>query len=387
MRKALIYIILFAAVAGLIGLGIWWYTSIERHEVRVSTDEARLNPWLALSIMFENHNLEVKRESPLDDEILPSTRDTIVVGNGPYTIGTPKLSLALERWVNAGGTLIYRVTSEWDEEESKRSIQQLFPMRLGVYLSGEFPEFYFSNRMPECPDQSQEITLENRPPLRMQADWSEAPIFDLNHVAQGQDPTALGIGMLQLTYGLGRVIFVKDLHQWTNGYVSCYDNAYILYSIVSELGQFSPRLSGRTLWIMPMGAFPSLFELIWKNVPQVVLGVALAFLVLIFVWNIRQSPPAYEVSGPRRSAYEYATSAAKFAWRNKDLRSYLMALGTNALRGHPLDRRDRVISDTAKRLGTSESRLREALNQEKRAPSESELIEQVKLVQSLYKKP
>ena len=389
MRKALIYIIIFVAVACLIGLCVWWYRSQVRHEVRVSTEEARLNPWLAVSILFESRNLEVKRESPLDGEFLPSIQDTIVVGHGPYTIETPAQSSALEKWVSDGGRLIYRVTSVWDEADSKRSMQQLFPMNLGVHLAREMeyvPEAYVPMRMPKCPEQSQEITFDNSPPLRMQADLIEEPVFDLDHVAQGLNPVALGVGMLQVNYGSGRIYFVKYLHQWTNGYVSCYDNAYILYSIVSRNVQSSPMLSSHTLWIMPMGAFPSIFELIWENAPQAVIGVALAFLVLIFVWNIRQSPPAYEVSRPRRSAYEYTTSAAKFAWRNKDLRSYLSALGTNALRGHPLDLRDQLITKTAKRLGTSESKLNDALRRGTRAPKESELIEQVRLIQSLYKK-
>lgn len=389
MRKALIYVILFAAAAVVVGLAIWWYQSQERIEVRVSTEEARLNPWLAISILFESRNLEVKQEFPLYDEVIPSTRDTIVVRHGSYTIETAKQSSLLERWVRDGGTLIYRVTSVWDDEEPERSFQQLFPMSLGVHLMHEElaeTEPYISTRMPECPEQSQEITFANRPPLNMQANHAEESIFDLDHVARGLTPLTLGVGMLQLNYGSGRVFFVRDLHQWTNSYVSCFDNAYILYSIVSDFEQSSTRLSGRTLWILPMGAFPSLFELIWKNAPHAVLGVGLAFFVLVLVWNIRQSPPAYEVSSPRRSAYEYATSAANFAWRNGDLRSYLIALGTNALRGHPLDLRDRIISDTAKRLGTSETKLREALKQEKRAPSESELIEQVRLVQALYKK-
>jgi hypothetical protein len=240
--------------------------------------------------------------------------------------------------------------------------------------------------MPDCPDQTQEIALDNSPPLKMQADWLEEPVFDLDHVAQGLSPMPLGVGMLRLTYGSGQIYFVKDLHQWTNGYVNCYDNAFILYSIVSRSEQSGPLLGSPTLWIMPMSAFPSIFELIWENTPQAVIGVALALLILIFVWNIRQSPPAYEVSRPRRSAYEYTTSAAKFAWRNKDLRTYLIALGTNALRGCPLDLRDQLITKTAKRLGTSEPRLKEALRQSKRAPNESELIEQVRLVQALYQK-
>ncbi|MXW54134.1 MAG: hypothetical protein F4X44_06160 [Gammaproteobacteria bacterium] len=389
MRKALIYIILSAAAVAVIGIAIWWYRSQERIEVRVSTEEARLNPWLAVSILFESRNLDVKQEFPFFNEVIPSTRDTIVVRHGPYTIETAKQSSVLERWVRDGGTLIYRVTGVWDEEESERSFQQLFPMNLGVHLMRKElveAESYISTTMPECPDQSQEITFANRPPLKMQANPIGESIFDLDHVAQGLRPLTLGVGMLQLNYGSGRVFFVRELRQWTNSYVSCYDNAYILYSIVSDFGQSSTRPSPRTLWILPMGAFPSLFELIWKNAPHAVLGVALAFLVLILVWNIRQSPPAYEVSSPRRSAYEYATSAAKFAWRNGDLRAYLIALGTNALRGHPLDLRDRIISDTAKRLGISEIKLREALKPEKRAPSESELIEQVRLVQALYKK-
>ena len=389
MRKTLIYIILGATAAVLVGLSIWWYRSQEREEVRLSTEEARLNPWLAISILFESRNLEVKQEFPLFEQVLPSTRDTIVVRHGPYTIETARHSSLLERWVRDGGTLIYRVTSVWDEEESKRSAQQLFPMSLGVHLVQEElleTEPYISLRMPDCPEKSQEITFANGPPLNMQVSQTGDSIFDLDHVAPGLNPLTLGVGMLQLNYGSGKVFFVKDLHQWTNNYVSCYDNAYILYSIVSDFEQPSTRLSGRTLWILPMGAFPSLFELIWKNAPQAVLGVVLALLVLILVWNTRQSPPAYEVSSPRRSAYEYSTSAAKFAWRNKDLRAYLVALGTNALRGHPLDLRDRIISDTARGLGTSESRIRDALTQEKRVPTESELIEQVRLVQALYKK-
>lgn len=389
VRKGLIAIVVFVAASVAVGLFVWWYTSLESREVRVPTDEASLNPWLAITMLFEAHNLSVKRVSPISDETSATTRDTIVVEHGPYTIETASKSAYLEKWVSAGGTLILRVTDVWDEEQSSSSARKRFPMSLGVYVNNEpvanASRYRFAT-FPPCPNFSHEVTFDNYPPLRMQGIEIDETVFNLDHVAEGFNPEILGAGLVRMNYGNGRIYFVKYLNQWTNGSVGCFDNAYILLSIVSNFEHLNPRLVGPTMWVMPIVAFPSIFELIWKNAPQAVIGIVLAFLILIFVWNIRLSPPAYELSGPRRSAYEYTTSAAKFAWRNKDLRAYLIALGTNALRDHPLNLRDQLISKTAKRLGTSETKLREALKQEQRAPNESELIEKVRLVQALYRK-
>lgn len=387
MRKALIYLILIVGVAALIGLGVWLFLNRDSHEVQVLIDEARLNRWLAVSILFEKHNLGVQRDSPFEGEALPSTDDTIVVQHGPYTIATKSQSTVLERWVRDGGTLIYRVTRHWEEETSEHKVQQLFPMNLGVFLSRDnqvVPVSYGLGLVPPCPYRAQEIDLGYGPPLILQSPQVRDYLLDLSPIAQANSPDRLGEGILRMKIGEGQIYFVTALNQWTNRYVSCYDNAYLLYTIVSGFGQSSATLVNRTLWIMPISEFPSIFYLIWKNAPQVVLGIALAILVLIVSWNVRLSPPAYEMSGPRRSAYEYATSAARFAWRNRDLRAFLIAFGTNALRNHPLDLRDRHIANTAREMGIDASKIREALRQEKIALSESELIEHVKLIQALH---
>lgn len=390
MRNALIYLILIVGIAALIAIGIWLYLRRDSHEVQVLIDEARLNPWLAVTILFEKHNLDVQRDSPFDGDALPSALDTIVVQHGPYTIATKGQSSVLENWVRDGGTLIYRVTQHREEEASERQSQELFPMNRGVYLSRDQRSVaisYGSGTLPPCSNQPQKIDFGHGPPLFLHSSQANESLLDLSPAALAANPDRLGEGILRMKIGEGQVYFVTALNQWTNRYVRCYDNAYLLYSIVTRFGQPSPILVNRTMWIMPISEFPSLFYLIWKNAPQVVLGIALAILVLIVCWNVRLSPPAYELSGPRRSAYEYATSAARFAWRNQDLRAFLIALGTNALRNHPLELRDRHISSIARELGIDESRIRDALRQEKSSPRESELIEQVRIVQALHKRP
>ncbi|MCY3885883.1 MAG: hypothetical protein OXG24_13330 [Gammaproteobacteria bacterium] len=390
MRKALIYTILIVGVAALIGVGIWLYLRRDSYEVQVLIDEARLNPWLAVSILFEKHNVSIQRDSPFKGESLPSTLDTIVIQHGPYTIATEEQSSILENWVRDGGTLIYKVTRHREEEAIERQGPQLFPMNLGVYLSRVLrpvPVSYSLDVVPPCPDQTQAIQLDNGPPLILQSPQVNQNLLEFSPAALASNPERLGEGILRMKIGEGQIYFVTALNQWTNSYVRCDDNAYFLYSIVSRFGQPNSSLVNRTMWIMPISEFPSVFSLIWNNAPQVVLGIALAILVLIVSWNVRLSPPAYEMSGPRRSAYEYTTSAARFAWRNKDLRTYLIASGSHALRNQPLDLRDQHISNTARKLGIDESRIRSVLRQEKLARTESELIEQVRLVQALYKNP
>lgn len=391
MRRALAYIVLIAGVASVIAIGLWLYSRQHGYEVRVLVGEARLNPWLAISILFEKQDLAVRQESPFQDELSPSILDTVVVQHGPYTIVTNSQSSLLERWVSAGGTLVYRVSrSESDEEETQQETQKLFPMSLGVDLSRDRQPVDVSivfGELSSCsPDHALEIALGQSPPLKLQNSNSTVPLFELSPIAQEFQTEILGAGVLRMNFGRGLIYFVSDLEQWTNPYVRCVDNAFILYTIVSGFGKPNRKGDPPTMWILPMAGFPSLLELIWKNAPQVVIGMSLALLVMIFIWNIRLSPPVYETSGPRRGAYEYATSAAKFAWRNKDIQAFFRALSSIALREHFSVNKDRRIANQIRHLEKDQSQIRRALWEEKRDLSESEVVEQVRLIQAELRK-
>ncbi len=108
-------LILAALAALMIGLGYWWYTTLEWEEKEIDlgySKEARQNNFLAAEIFLRKQGVQattVKNLSLLDTHswrnLKLGAQDTVVIINGYKTL-TPERYDALYEWVENGGTLI-----------------------------------------------------------------------------------------------------------------------------------------------------------------------------------------------------------------------------------------------------------------------------------------
>ncbi len=355
-------------------------------EVRSPTNEARVNPWLAISNLFSQYDIEIHRESPFIGEQVPPYRDTVIIENGEYSIATPEIGRRLENWVIDGGSLIYTADSLPVDIEEWSAAEQIFPMNLGFFREGRFR--HGVGQVPgefSCSSGVTEVKLVDVEVARMASmdDSSRYSPLLLDRVPRFLGLRSFGAGAFAYaSYGDGHIFVVNSLEYWINGNVHCHDHAYILYSMVTR----STMRVGETrhVWIMPKSSIPSLYELIWNNAPQVVIGLAIAFLVMLLVWNIRLSPPIYKVPRPRRSAYEYATSAARFGWRHREVQPFVAALQSYALGVRDDVAMQEHISKTAEQTGVAESNIRQAM-QSNATQSEMSLVAIVRILQSLYR--
>lgn len=138
---------------------------------------------------------------------------------------------------------------------------------------------------------------------------------------QAQDALVLsdhrGPRLAQFDYGAGRVTLLADSRLWTNPYISCRDNAYLLWRLVGD---------GQSVRILRNQEAISLWQLLWQHAGWS-LGLTLA-LVLLYLWRqgVRFGPVVVEETGQRRRFMEHIQASARFLWRHRQVTSLLEPL-------------------------------------------------------------
>ncbi len=384
-----VYALLLAALAGVIILVVVWWPRGESEYIKIPTDEARTNPWLAVSTFLEKHNISLHRETPFDDKSVPSYSDTVAIVDGPLSIVRKSLSDELEDWVRSGGTLIYAVKDAVNKERVVRDYHDLFPMKLNIYRKRAATEssFKYFLEFGECQSEFTTVNLANGDTADLQSSTSgSVSTFDLSSVQSDLDVEVLDKDlMLRIPYGAGEVYAFADLRRWNNANVACFDHAFLLHSILTDSAPETQTGIPRNLWILPRVEVPSLPLMLWNRYSLAIVGLALALVIVIISWNIRLSPPKYEILRPRRSAFEYATSGAKFAWRTRHLGPYLKSLNSYALHNRSELEKERHTKQAAQTMGVPETFVKDALQSQSTPLKETSLIERVRLVQAFYK--
>ena len=363
---------------------VWQWWNLPSRTVPALSFEAMRDPWLGTSQLLDMHGIDVKQDSPFSDENTPATTDTVLIDGGVFSVGNPIASSEIQNWVTAGGTLIYRVDDNPQKSNIPRYKLNFFPINLGVYRNVSYLFFDEIVDFGSCPPPTH-LRVEDSSLERLQISKTARSSFEYQpNLYQNPIENLAENTVLKANFGKGKIFFVQSVTHWHNLYVACHDNAFILMNMISDWNTSDSGLDRKTLWIMPWTEYPRFWQLIWDHAAPVVLGIALALLISLFVWNIRLAPARYQVATVRRSAYAYAFSSAQFSWRNKSIRPLLLTMSKLVVGKKSGTDFDRLITKTAQNLGTSESSVHEAL-QSISSDTESTLITRVRVLQAMYR--
>lgn len=306
----------------------WFFTyhdKVTKTEYVGYSGEARVNDFLAAEMLLAELGLEADSRSELvPTKWLPERYDTLIVhASEPLSFGAELDMLAA--WVLNGGHLVL-LPPQRDTEFS-----DILHDYFGFTLERLEPEDLDGDEAADDTDGEDEDEDEDFDYI---LDLDSAfvrihPHDDVTTSATLSDDD--GIVAARREWGEGFVTVVAHTWFFSNYNLGDYDHARLLMDIVAGYVE-----EGKT-WFIYSTAFPSLWELIWRNGPFVVLGFAAS--VLLWLWS--RAPKFGPATGPdslaRRSILEHVRAAGNFAWRNHSAAD-LVASSTAAIL-HEAERR------------------------------------------------
>ena len=311
----------------LLGLLAWWLWNLEWVELesgREPTEQARREPYLAAVRFLEGLGVTVQQEqglSRLDGKLeapLPSTDDVILLID---TFGILSRSRAerLRQWVNEGGRVILGARNPYvsDRELEQDALFDLYGVTVQRGIDAHLDD-------EEVPRTIRDLLAPNDPcsrlltPFRFRfandsqdiqvafPDWLTLETENDAVTAGLED--SLGPRLLQFEEGAGHITFLTSTELWTNPYIGCHDNAYMLAQLAVTDGK---------VWLLVNQEAPSLLQLLWQRAWLWLL--ALLLWVALFLWRraVRFGPIIQMPSEHRRRLLEHIEAGAGFLWRHR----------------------------------------------------------------------
>ena len=371
--------IIGTVIAVLIGLGYWWYTTLEWEEQEIDlgySKEAKQNHYLAAEIFLRNHGVRatsIKNMSLLDQHswrgIKLGQQDTIILVNAYKTLTWERYN-ALYDWVENGGTLITSthnpfVGAHTDEEDI---LLQDFNISLEPEtidpdtrdllekLADEFDEQEEKDSAPDGAEQEQpsqessatdnkkKLTAEaktdkktEQPENYYRCNLSEAP----TPITFAGEEKPLNFDFSHHTPFIYRRDASDDDEQAVAAEADESEREHMLYFNVGE-GSISIT-SDNTIWenqridchdhayglwrsINPNGRVwflvnqdaPSLASILWHNAHYGVLAGIAALLLWLWAKSLRFGPVLSLEQSGRRSLTEHIYASAMLLWRKNE---------------------------------------------------------------------
>ena len=333
-----VYVVIGAAgilaVVVIFSLWLLWRLITVEDSALFLTLEAYKNRWFAISKLSENYGISVHVDSNLMVEDMPLPSDVVILEDSQSAVVDESTSVALEKWVLQGGTLIYRVPVVFIDEDPLSTIEsRFFPNKFMIFEQRERSLFDDLLRFVE-PMRKQPCTSRTLPIWFADGDvatheWKSSPHLDTSMSPLAEDIVTLSqMHFLRVNWGDGLVYFITDLGLWSNHFAECADNAYVFLRMVrGSLNLMPGRASEVAVWIVPPARIktPHLLNLVWDNYHIPIIGILLTFLVAIIARNIRSSPAIHAIPIPRRATIDYVTSVSEFAWRRNDINRFFQA--------------------------------------------------------------
>ncbi|HIO97162.1 MAG TPA: DUF4350 domain-containing protein [Leucothrix sp.] len=380
-RTATLLIVLLVAL--IIGAGVYnFYKTHEYKEVEIRTgllNEARTNPFYASRLFLKRMGIPtIKKESLQTNWGFPNTDTVMIITTKRKGLSTARTEELLE-WVESGGHLIARSTSDWyysgdggDEEteeeinkmlsdkDSRDPLQRLLGIHSGkrIHLSEdvnkekdkkkkkiksdaeEIMTALLETKVDETPEY--EISIKGADaPLKIQMDWFENLVIDdLDKSASYQtEQVKLKTGnfIIRTKVGEGLVTLVSDMDFFKNYEIEKSDHAKILWHLVH--GYQTDIQQPKTVWLIHDDEMASLWNLLWKNAWTLILSLTLFLALWMLQASRRFGPVIPKQQEDRRSLNEHITSSGNYYWKNNKkhrlIESSRLALTQRLTRVHP----------------------------------------------------
>jgi hypothetical protein len=319
-------IILLLVLAGVL-FGAWFFTY---HEKVIKTEyigysgEARFNDFLAAEMLITELGLEADSRSELvPTEWMPGQYDTLMV-HASESISFGAEFDMLASWVLNGGHLVLLPPQR--DTELTDIILGYFGFSLEPRAAGD----------ADNDDGTEETKTDEDETFDYLIDLDSTLVRIQPHDGITTSATLSaddGLIAARREWGDGYVTVVANAWYFSNYNLDEYDHARLLMDIVAGYVK-----EGKT-WFIYNTDFPSLWELIWKNGPFVVLGFAASLLLWLWSRATKFGPAVGPDSLARRSILEHVRAAGNFAWRNHSaadlVTSSTAAILHEAERRHP----------------------------------------------------
>lgn len=282
----------------------WFYTTHERYVRTQYTGyhgEARINRFLAAEMLIRELGDEADSRSSLEpDEWLPDVGDTIVVRlSSSFSLGAPRESLL--KWVSDGGHLVLMpgMTSSRITDDFLKALG----LRLVETETGDddkATDEADANESEKSHDTGYAVDL-GRTPYRIEPSDLPVPAVTLRDKK--------GAIAARREYGSGFVTLLASSVYFQNDALGDYDHARLLADVID--GYLEPG----EVWFIYDARFPSLWQIIWRQAPYLVLGFA--GLIVAWLWSVmpKFGPAVREGAPARRSILEHVGAAGHFSWR------------------------------------------------------------------------
>lgn len=334
-----------STIAGLVGLAgvlfaAWFFMTHEKVTTIQYTGyrgEARVNDFLAAELLLTELGIQAdSRQSLTPSEWLPATGDTIVSRlSTSMAVGFEQGMLL--SWISNGGHLVLLPPAE----KSRLLDEYLATFGLRLVRTDTRGAAYDAADDGDAEDDESYVylvDLENTA-YRIEADYED-----------GLDATLSddkGLIAARKRFGNGHLTLVSTSVYFGNGKLGQSDHARLLLDVIAG------SVPAGKVWFIYDATFPSLWQVLWRNVPLAMVGAAL--VLALWLWSIvpRFGPAVLPGPPVRRSIVEHVQAAGHFTWRNHGARS--LVAGSIAAVMHEAEFRhpgiDRLpVHDQAKRI-------------------------------------
>ncbi|MEJ2466084.1 MAG: DUF4350 domain-containing protein [Candidatus Thiodiazotropha sp.] len=290
------------------GMGFWFSQNFKQVRYTARSEmspEARRNPLLAAERLLTRLGLQAESQSGRQFLIRPPEEPGVLLVRD---LGAPLSQQRVDdllAWVESGGHLI-ATPGRLQGDELERPLLE----RFGVDLirMDYFDELDWLKEMAEeKPAETTSIRLANSgdEPLVVEFDtdtWFEVDYPDEYWVAPDEGNPHL----LVFPLGAGSVTFLSDSSFFENLRLDDFDHAVLLAELTA--GQ-------QRAWLLYSSQMPSLFALIWRLAPYLVVSLGLFAILLIWRMSRRSGPRITTQQGQRRDLLEHLQAAAEYNWR------------------------------------------------------------------------
>lgn len=347
-RTATILIVLLVSL--IIGAGVYrFFTTHEYKEVETHSgllNEARRNPYYASRLFLKRMGIPtIKKESLQTNWGFPNNDTVMIITTKRTGLSTARTEELLE-WVESGGHLIARSTSDWyyggdekvekeinkmlSDKDSRDPLQRLLGIHSGerVYLADN-EDKKKKNKAEDIVTELLETKVEDTPeyeislkgvssPLKIQMDLYEDLVVDdpdqsASHQTE-QVKLKTGNFIIRKKVGEGLVTLISDMEFFQNYEIEKSDHAKILWHLVH--GNHPNLHQPKNIWLVHDDEMASLWNLLWKHAWTLVLTLSL-FLLLWMLQAIRRFGPVIpKQQEDRRSLNEHITSSGNYYWKH-----------------------------------------------------------------------